>query len=121
MRSFTPLLAPGQMLLGAAYPNFQDRRPSDLRVLTVGQPSEIILASTRRPINPDRHPASNRPSPSRRSSSIPPAAAVGHLLIIGCPNDPFAPAPPAGGGGAGLPAGGARDRRRPARDESGEH
>jgi hypothetical protein len=113
MRGSTSLLALGTMLLGAgACTNFQDPTTVvDLRVLAVEtEPSEIILSvDLSDPLNPIVDPASNPPitvtplilDPAGGGRSV-------TYSIIGCPNDPFAPAPPGPAGGGAFPAGGAR-------------
>jgi hypothetical protein len=113
MRGSRSSLALGAVLLGAAAcTNFQDPTTVvDLRVLAVQtQPSEIILSvDVSDPMNPIVDPASNPPV-TVTPLIVDPAGGGRPVTysIIGCPNDPFAPAPPGPAGGGAFPAGGAR-------------
>jgi hypothetical protein len=111
MRGSTSLLGLGAVVLGAAAcTNFQDPTTVvDLRVLAVEtQPSEIILSvDLSDPTNPIVDPASNPPV-TVTPLIVDPAGRKVTYSIIGCPNDPFAPAPPSLAGGGAFPAGGAR-------------
>ena len=113
--STSPSLMAWALLALAALPACTDfDNPTtviDLRVLAVQtEPSEIILdVDMTDPTNPVVNPASNLPV------TITPLVVNGSgeivdatFTVIGCPNNPFAPSPPMGGGGTGLPSGGAR-------------
>ena len=98
---------------GAACTDFEDPTTViDLRALAVQvEPSEIVLSvDLTDPRNPVVDPASNLPLAVTPLVADPMGG--GRELtytILGCPNDPFAAAPPgAGQGGGAFPSGGAR-------------
>ena len=84
----------------------------DLRVLAVEtEPSEIILDVDLSDPTDARRQSGQQPARHRDAAhrSIPPAGGRSvTYTIVGCPNNPYAPAPPAGMGGGAFPSGGAR-------------
>ncbi len=116
MTSRWSVLAGVALLSGAAAcTDFDDPTTIlDLRVLAVKtEPSEVILeVDLSNPTNPVVSPASN-PLVNVTPLVVGPEGEItdATFTISGCPNNPFAAAPPAGGGmggGMGFPSGGAR-------------